>query len=125
MLGRAAPGSPLGCGATMPRSTSATGLLRVWTSRIFSRPATSGGATKTWRSKRPGGSSAGSSLSSRFEAGITTMSPRAEKQRAPPAFVAHVGARHRDDACAGRETVHLDQQLVERLVALAGDVAAA
>ena len=42
--------------------------------RIASRPAMSGGATKIWRSKRPGRSSAGSSFSIRFEAAITTTS---------------------------------------------------
>ena len=35
--------------------------------------------TNTWRSKRPGRSSAGSSLSSRFEAAITTTRPFEEK----------------------------------------------
>ena len=60
----------------MARSTSGpSGLLRVWTSRIASRPATSGGETRIWRSKRPGRSSAGSSFSSRFDAAITTRSP--------------------------------------------------
>src|SRR6476646_866586 len=38
-----------------------------------SRPCTSGGDTKTWRSKRPGRSSAESSFSSRFDAAITTI----------------------------------------------------
>ena len=47
---------------------------RVCTSRISTRPFRSGGATKIWRSKRPGRSSAGSSFSSRFEAAITTTS---------------------------------------------------
>ena len=37
--------------------------------------ATSGGETRIWRSKRPGRSSAGSSLSSRLDAAITTTSP--------------------------------------------------
>ena len=39
----------------------------------------SGGGTKTWRSKRPGRSSALSSFSSRFEAAITTTLSRASK----------------------------------------------
>ena len=68
---------------------------------ICSRPATSGGETKIWRSKRPGRSSAGSSFSSRLEAAMTTRS-------------------------FGRlEAVHLDQQLVERLLALGVVVRAA
>ena len=68
---------------------------------ISSRPATSGGETKIWRSKRPGRSSAESSFSSRFEAAMTTTSLR----RA--------------------EAVHLDEQLVERLLALGVVVRAA
>ena len=39
---------------------------------IALRPLRSGGVTKIWRSKRPGRSSAGSSLSIRLEAAITT-----------------------------------------------------
>ncbi len=61
--------------AISSRSTTPSGLPRVCTFRIASRPATSGGETKIWRSKRPGRSSAGSSFSSRFEAAITTTSP--------------------------------------------------
>jgi hypothetical protein len=76
MLARSAPVRPLVCWATMPRSTSSSsGLSRQWTRRMCSRPPTSGGETKTWRSKRPGRSSAGSSFSSRLEAAITTSWP--------------------------------------------------
>ena len=101
MFARSAPVSPLVCWATSPRSTSPSGLLRVCTPSTPSRPLTSGGATNIWRSKRPGRSSAGSSFSSRFDAAITTTRP------------------------LRGEAVHLDQQLVERLVLLAGDVHAA
>ena len=55
---------------------SASGLLRVCTSRIASRPVRSGGAISTWRSNRPGRSSAGSRCSSRFEAATTTSRSR-------------------------------------------------
>ncbi len=66
--------------ATRSRSTSwASGLSRVWTSRICRRPFMSGGGTKTWRSKRPGRSSALSSFSSMFEAAITMTLSRASK----------------------------------------------
>ena len=66
--------------AMISKSTSlASGLLRVCTPRIALRPTTSGGETKIWRSKRPGRSSAGSSLSSRFDAAITTRSPLVAK----------------------------------------------
>ena len=62
------------------KSTSlASGLLRVCTPRIALRPTTSGGETKICRSKRPGRSSAGSSLSSRLDAAITTRSPLVAK----------------------------------------------
>src|SRR6266700_1843511 len=48
--------------------SGASGTLRIWTLRIFSRPPTSGLGTTTWRSKRPGRSSAGSSTSGRLVA---------------------------------------------------------
>ena len=76
-------------------------VARVHASRIASRPPTSGGETRIWRSKRPGRSSAGSSFSSRLDAAITTTSP------------------------VRGEAVHLDQQLVERLLALGVVVRAA
>ena len=58
--------------AIRPRSTSgASGSPRVWTFRIASRPARSGGCTATRRSKRPGRSSAWSSTSGRLVAPIT------------------------------------------------------
>ena len=44
-------------------------------------PSTSGGETKTWRSKRPGRSSAGSSFSSRLEAAMTTTRPSAAEAK--------------------------------------------
>ena len=55
----------------MERSTSSEmGTLRVWTRRISSRPFTSGRATTTRRSKRPGRSNAGSRTSGRLVAAI-------------------------------------------------------
>jgi hypothetical protein len=42
---------------------------------IASRPTTSGGETRIWRSNRPGRSSAVSSFSSRFDAAMTTSEP--------------------------------------------------
>mgnify|MGYP003694392085 CR=1 FL=1 len=59
-----------------------------------SRPLMSGLSTSTWRSKRPGRSSAGSSTSGA------------------------VGGAHDDDALSRVEAVHLGQQLVQRLLAL-------
>ena len=69
---RSAPTIPGVVAAIRPRSTSsASGTDRVCTSRIFCRPARSGGCTATRRSKRPGRSSALSSTSGRFVAAIT------------------------------------------------------
>ena len=79
MFARSAPVRPLVCWATSERSTFPSGFSRVCTPSTPSRPLTSGGATNTWRSKRPGRSNAGSSLSSRFEAAITTTRPLAAK----------------------------------------------
>ena len=58
------------------------------------RPSRSGRSTTIWRSKRPGRSSAG----------IEDVGP--------------VGGRDQDDVVLELEAVHLDQQLVERLLAL-------
>ena len=61
------PGEPL---ASMAASTSSDrGTLRMWTFSICSRPRISGSGTYTWRSNRPGLSSAGSSTSGRFGGG--------------------------------------------------------
>src|SRR4030095_5090515 len=52
-------------------TSSASGSLRMCTLRICSRPRTSGSGTTTWRSKRPGRSSAGSRTSGRLVAAMT------------------------------------------------------
>ncbi len=57
----------------------ASGLPRVCTSRIFTRPLRSGRSTAIWRSKRPGRSSAGSRMSGRFVAAIMMMLSFASK----------------------------------------------
>src|SRR6266481_4092327 len=68
---RSAPEKPGVPRAIMESSTSSDiGTLRVCTRRISSRPLTSGRATTTRRSKRPGRNSAGSSTSGRFVAAI-------------------------------------------------------
>ena len=60
--------------ASASRSISlASGLPRVWTSRICLRPLRSGRSTTIWRSKRPGRSSAGSRMSGRLVAAIRMM----------------------------------------------------
>ena len=51
----------------------ASGLPRVWTSRIFARPLRSGRSTTIWRSKRPGRSRAGSRMSGRLVAAMRMM----------------------------------------------------
>ena len=75
-------------------TSSAIGLLRRCTLRIPSRPRRSGASTTICRSKRPGRSSAG---------------------------IEHVGTVRRGDedhAVVRLEAVHLDEQLVQRLLAL-------
>ena len=56
-----------------------SGTERVWTRRIASRPARSGGWTATRRSKRPGRSSAGSRISGRLVAPSTITPVRGSK----------------------------------------------
>ena len=94
-LARSAPEKP-GVPRAIERrfTSSAIATLRPCTPRIASRPLRSGLPTITWRSKRPGRRSAGSRMSCRFVAAMTTMPAR------------------------GFEAVHLDEQLVERLLAL-------
>jgi hypothetical protein len=82
-------------------TSGASGTFFMWTARIFSRPSISGIGTTTWRSKRPGRSSAG----------IEHIGP--------------VGGGDDDDALVGLKAVHLDQQLVQRLLALVVRIAEA
>ena len=92
---RSAPVKPGVWPASASTSISlASGLPRVWTSRIFARPLRSGRSTTIWRSKRPGRSSAGIE------------------------DVGAVGGGDQDDVVLHLEAVHLDEQLVERLLAL-------
>src|SRR5215470_8104244 len=80
-LARSAPEKPGVPRARMSALTSgASGTLRMCTSRICSRPRMSGSGTTTWRSNRPGRSSAGSSTSGRLVAAmtITPVVPAAE-----------------------------------------------
>ena len=70
-LARSAPEKPgVPRAITFGSTSEASGTLRMCTRRIFSRPFTSGLGTTTWRSKRPGRSSAGSSTSGRLVAAI-------------------------------------------------------
>ena len=69
---RSAPVKPTVCDAIDLKSTSGPkGLRFAWTFKIASLPSISGYETVTWRSKRPGLNSAGSSISGRFVAAIT------------------------------------------------------
>ena len=71
---RSAPVKPGVWPASVSSSISRpSGLPRVWTSRIFLRPLRSGRSTTTWRSKRPGRSSAGSRMSGRLVAAMRMM----------------------------------------------------
>src|SRR5579871_2556046 len=74
-LARSAPEKPGVPRAMILASTSgARGTLRICTFRICSRPRMSGLGTTTWRSKRPGRNSAGSSTSGRLVA-ATRITP--------------------------------------------------
>ena len=73
-LARSAPEKPgVPRARVLAETLSCTGTLRMWTLRISSRPRMSGSGTTTWRSKRPGRSSAGSSTSGRLVAAMTMM----------------------------------------------------
>ena len=77
---RSAPVKPGVWPASVSTSmTLASGLPRVWTSRIFARPLRSGRSTVIWRSKRPGRSRAGSRMSGRLVAAIMMMLSLASK----------------------------------------------
>ena len=68
---RSAPVKPGVRRASTDRSTEpSSGLFRAWTSRMATRPATSGASTTIWRSNRPGRSSAGSKMSGRLVAAM-------------------------------------------------------
>ena len=80
MLARSAPEKPGVPRAITRGSTSGpTRTFFMCTCRIFSRPSTSGLGTTTWRSKRPGRSSAGSSTSGRLVAAIRITPSLASK----------------------------------------------
>ena len=90
-----APTMPGVIAAMSSRSTSSSsGRLRVWTSRILRRPSLSGGGTVTRRSNRPG-----------------PQQRLVEDLRA-------VGRAEHDHRVPGLEPVHLREDLVERLLAL-------
>ena len=77
---RSAPVKPEVARATEPRSTSsARGLPLACIFSISSRPLISGRPTNTWRSNRPGRSSAGSRMSTRLVAARTTTPSLAAK----------------------------------------------
>src|SRR2546423_1073578 len=71
---RSAPVKPGVWPASASMSISrASGLPRVWTSRIRPRPLRSGRSTTIWRAKRPGRSSAGARMSGRVVAAVRVV----------------------------------------------------
>ena len=96
MFARSAPVRPAVWRAIDLKSTSAaSGLPRVCTARIATRPLSSGGCTRIWRSKRPGPQ----------QRRVEVLQP--------------VRRGHHDHLVARAEAVELDQQLVQRLILLA------
>ena len=92
---RSAPEKPGVPRAMISMSTSgASGTFLAWTRRIPSRPRTSGRVDEMRRSKRPG------------------------RRMRRVEHVGAVGRRDDDDALVGLEAVHLDEELVQRLLAL-------
>ena len=87
------PGVPLRDACRAARR-DASGIFRVWTRRMPSRPRTSG----------------------RVDHDLPVEAARAEQRRIE--HVGAVGGGDQDDAVVGLEAVHLDQQLVQRLLAL-------
>ena len=79
-LARSAPENPGVPRATRSRSASGAKVIFLpWSSRISRRPLSVGSSTTTWRSKRPGRSSAESSVSGRLVAAITMTPSLASK----------------------------------------------
>ena len=65
--------------ATWAKSTSApSGMWRVWTASVWSRPSVLGGGTYSSMSKRPGRSSAASTAEGRFVAARTSTPAQAQ-----------------------------------------------
>mmetsp|Transcript_9348 Transcript_9348/g.28124 ORF Transcript_9348/g.28124 Transcript_9348/m.28124 type:complete len:605 (+) Transcript_9348:419-2233(+) len=74
---RSAPVKCIARAASACKSTSAaSGVVRVCTARMAARPSTSGGPTSSKRSKRPGRSRAGSTMSGRLVAANTVTPVR-------------------------------------------------
>ncbi len=79
-LARSAPAKPGVRAAIDRRSTSGPSFTsRAWMARIRSRPRLSGRSTSTWRSNRPGRSSALSRISGRLVAAMTIRPARESK----------------------------------------------
>src|SRR5712691_3171684 len=114
---RSAPEKPGVPREMTARSTSwESGTFFVWTLRISARPRTSGRSTVICRSKRPGLSRAGSSTSGRLVAAIR-MTPSVGFDTTE-GVIRPIGSGDQDDPLGRIEAVHLDQELVERLLAL-------
>src|SRR4051794_12324189 len=112
---RSAPVKPGVWPASVSRSIAlASGLPRVWTSRILVRPLRSGRSTAIWRAE---GARRGSARAGVARRGVGAVeAARAQERRVED--VGPVGGGDQDDVVLHLEAVHLDEQLVERLLAL-------
>src|SRR3954468_8454306 len=109
---RAAPVKPGVWPASVSRSmTFASGLPRGWTPRIFLRPPRPGRGARIGRSKGPAAAAVGA-----VDDDLAIEAARAQQRRVED--VGTVGRGDQDDVVLHLEAVHLDEQLVERLLAL-------
>src|SRR4051812_48931043 len=113
---RSAPVKPGVWPASVSTSISlASGLPRVWASRIFARPLRSGRAAADLRAE--GARRRGAALAvGAVDDDLTVEAARAQQRRVED--VGTVGGGDQDDVVLHLEAVHLDEQLVERLLAL-------
>src|SRR4051812_31638698 len=113
---RSAPVKPGVWPASVSTSISlASGLPRVWASRIFARPLRSGRAAADLRAEGARRRGAGAGVGA-VDDDLAVEAARAQQRGVED--VGTVGGGDQDDVVLHLEAVHLDEQLVERLLAL-------